>query len=256
MNTTRTLRLLSAIIVASLFVVAQSSAQPSGQWDFNSGNLTATVGADLQYADGGGGATALATAFGSTAAFSIPAINGTDAMVMRFPAATNGMGYLMPTPPANGTPTTVNQYTLLMDVFYPAASATKIRPLIRPYNLGGTEQYIIIDANGAVGPAVVGSGGVTGPFVGGLQPNTWYRLGLSVTAGGTIRVYTNGVEMGSFSGGTVDGFFALDPSPATALILGSTSTNAALGYVNSLQIRTNALNAGQMQALGGPSAAG
>jgi hypothetical protein len=102
---------------------------------------------------------------------------------------------------------------------------------------------------------VLGPGGINGPFVGALQANTWYRLGLVVTAGGTSRVYTNGVEMGSFASGTVDGFLALDPS-STALILATSSTNAALGYVNSIQFRDVALNAGQMAALGAASAAG
>src|SRR2546428_8727096 len=102
MNIKRSLRLLSAIMVANLLVVARTSAQPSGQWDFNSSNLTATVGSDLTYADGGGGPTATATVFGSCTAFGIPTIAGSNGVVMKFPAATGSMGYLMPTPAANG----------------------------------------------------------------------------------------------------------------------------------------------------------
>lgn len=252
MNITRSLRLAGATLLATILAATNLLAQPFGLWDFNSSNLTATVGTALNYADG---VTTAGTTFGTTAGFAIPDIAGSPAIVMRFPAATNGQGYTMPTPGANGGGSTVNQYTLLMDVFYPAASATKIRPLIRTYALGGTEQFIVVDANGAVGPSVVGSGGVNGPFVGGLQANTWYRLGLVVNAGGTIRVYTNGVEMGSFSGGAADGFFAVDPN-STALILGTTSTNAALGYVNSIQLRDSALSGGQMLALGAATAAG
>src|SRR6185369_14551314 len=114
---------------------------------------------------------------------------------------------------------------------------------------------VIDGASGGIGPLKVGASGVTGPYVGNIQPNTWYRIGLVVNAGGTIRVYTNGVEAGSFSGGTADGFFSLTPS-STALIFGDTSTNATLGYVNSVQLRDSALNAGQMAALGTASAAG
>ncbi len=249
MNNIRTMRFV-ALLVASLLGVAKISAQPFGLWNFDSANLNATVGGNLTYTEGPGGATALATTFGSEN------INGSPAAVMRFPAATNGMGYNMPTPPANGgSSSTVNKYTYILDVYYPTASAAKIRPLLRTYSLGGTEQYIIVDATGAVGPAVVGSGGVTAGAVGALQPNTWYRLGVVVDAGVAVRVYTNGVEMGSFSGGAVDGFFALDQN-ATALILGTTSTNAAAGFVNSIQLRNSALSAGQMAALGGPDAAG
>jgi hypothetical protein len=230
-----------------------------GQWDFNSSNLVQTAGAslgDLTYADG---ATTSQTVFGSTAAFGIANIGGTDGTVMRFPANTNGMGYRMPTPAANGGGSTVNQYTFILDVFYPSASSGKTRPLIQTVDTGaglGGEEFIVIDgASGGIGPLKVGASGVTGPYVGNIQPNTWYRIGLVVNAGGTIRVYTNGVEAGSFSGGSLDGFFSLNPS-ATALVLGDTSTNATLGYVNSVQLRDSALNAGQMAALGAASASG
>ncbi len=39
---------------------ADLSAQVTGQWDFRQGNLTATVGRDLGYFDGEGGATSTA----------------------------------------------------------------------------------------------------------------------------------------------------------------------------------------------------
>ena len=252
------MRLKSAAIFAVLIVAANSFAQPFGAWDFNSSNLTATVGTDLVYTDGGGGVTSLTTSFGTTTDFAISDIAGSPAALMRFPAATNGQGYNMPTPAANGGGSTVNQYTYLLDVFYPTASNSKTRPLIQTHNgvALGSQQFIVIDAaTGGVGPSKIGAGGVSGPFVGNIAANTWYRIGIVVTAGGTTRVYTNGIEMGSFSGGVIDGFFALDVN-ATALILADTSTNSALGYVNSVQIYDSALNAGQMAALGAPTAAG
>jgi hypothetical protein len=257
MNTTRKLRLFGAMIVASLLGVARMSAQPFGLWNFDSSNLVATVGTDLAYTDGGGGATAANTVFGTTTGFGIPNINGTNAVVMKFPAATNGMGYNMLTPAGNGGGSYVNQYTYILDVLYPTASGTSIRPLIRTDDavVDGTEQYIIVDATGGIGPASPSPGGINGPVVGNLPANTWIRLGLVVTGGGTIRVYTNGVEMGNFAGNTLDGFYSLTPS-GNALILASSGTNAAAGYVNSIQLRAAALNAGQMLALGGPAATG
>ena len=88
MNTTRNLRLLGALIVASLFFVARISAAPIGLWNFDSSNLVATVGADLAYTDGGGGATAAATVFGTTAGFGITNINGTNAKPFTIVAST------------------------------------------------------------------------------------------------------------------------------------------------------------------------
>src|SRR5437660_1415001 len=63
-----------------------------GQWDFDSGDLSATAGATLgplQYSDGPSGATRTATQFGTTASFGIPSIGGGSANVMKFPAATS-----------------------------------------------------------------------------------------------------------------------------------------------------------------------
>src|SRR5215471_8724237 len=109
--------LLSMVVLLTVLVTAKTSAQPNGQWDFDSGNLNATVGSALQYADGPGGATQLGTQFGTTTALGIPNINGTPANVMGFPIATNGMGYLMPDPAINnGGGTQVNEWTLIMDV--------------------------------------------------------------------------------------------------------------------------------------------
>jgi hypothetical protein len=253
------MKLKYLLCMASMLCVTKLAAQPFGSWDFNSSNLVATAGSDLAYADGSGGSTASKTVFGATTQLGIPDIAGSPAIVLKFPAATNGEGYLMPTPSANGGGSTVNEYTYILDVFYPSAAVGTTRPLIQTEDgthLGGAQQFIVVDGeSGGVGPASIGSGAANGPYVGSLQPNTWYRLAIVVQAGGTIRVYTNGVEMGSFSGGDLDGFFALNPN-AMALILANTSQAAAAGYANSIQLRDVALNAGQIAALGTVSAAG
>ena len=62
-----------------------SSAPVTGQWDFESGNLAATVGTALEYFGGPGGATAQGTAFGTTTSFGIEDIAGQPAKVMRVP---------------------------------------------------------------------------------------------------------------------------------------------------------------------------
>src|SRR6266568_8657423 len=73
-------------------------AQPAGQWDFDSGDLSATVGQALQYSDGPGGATQNGTSFGTPSSFGTPELTGGSARIMRFPAGTNGLGYLMQAP--------------------------------------------------------------------------------------------------------------------------------------------------------------
>ena len=241
---------LGAVVLATLLVAANTSGQPTGQWDFNSGNLNATVGAALTYADGPGGPTQLGTSFGTTTSLGIPNINGTAANVMRFPAATNGMGYLMPDPATpNGGGSQVNEWTLIMDVLYPAASDALDRPII---DTDGTifvpgPDFIVSASDGLGSPP-------SGPYGGSILPNIWHRIGISVTAD-VVSLYIDGQQVGTGAGAGLDNRFALSAG-ATSLILGTTLTNAAVGYVNSIQVRDVALNPGQMLAMGGPSAAG
>lgn len=237
-------------MLATFLLSAKTYGQPTGQWDFDSGDLNATVGAPLTYADGSGGPTQLGTAFGTTTTFGIPNINGTVANVMQFPAATNGMGYLMPDPAtANGGGSQVNEWTLIMDVLYPAASDAVDRPIIDTDGsifVAGPD--FIISASDGLGVAP------SGPYYGSIPPNTWHRIGISVTAD-AVSGYIDGQQVGTGAGAGLDNRFALSAG-LTSLILGSTTNSAALGYVNSIQLRDVALNPGQMLALGGPSASG
>ncbi len=259
MNLIKKLLVLALSLCSALFCAAPVLGQTLGQWDFNSNNLVQTAGAnlgDLQYADGPAGPTATATAFGTTASLGIPDINGTSAIVMRFPAATNGMGYQMPTPPnPNGGGSLVNQWTLIMDVLYPSASDAMIRPIIDSDGSALVEgPDLIVSASDGIGSPP------SGIYPGSISPDTWYRVGLVVNATNEVDIYVNGVQVGTTGRAGppdfgLDDRFALFTS-ATALILGSTLSNAAPGFVNSIQLRDTTLNAGQMLALGGPSASG
>ena len=250
MKTKRNARLCGATMVAAFFVAASIHAQPFGQWDFDGGNLAATVGSALTYADGPGGATDLADAFSSTTGFGIPNIGGNPAAVLKYPAATNGMGYMMPTPAANGRGSFVDNYTLLLDVLFPAESEGRLRPIIETD--GG---FIVPGADLGVS-AANGLGIVGGTSFGSITTNTWYRIGFVVRTN-EARMFINGALVGSqsVSGAEADRL-VLSPSDKS-LILANTAVNpAAPGYVNSIQIRAEALGDRHMQAMGGPSATG
>jgi len=239
--------LLGAITLAALLVTAKTSAAPTGQWDFDSGNLNATVGSALTYADS---PTQTGTQFGTTTTLGIPNINGVVANVMKFPVTTNGMGYFMPDPStANGGGSTVNEWTLIMDLLYPAASDAVDRPLIDTDGATFTSgpDFIVSASDGLGSPP-------SGPYNGSILPNTWYRVGMVVTAT-SVSLYVNGDQVFTGNGAGLDGRFALTAG-GTTLILGSTTNSAAVGYVNCIQLRDAALNAGQMIALGGPAATG
>ncbi|MEW6157693.1 MAG: LamG-like jellyroll fold domain-containing protein [Verrucomicrobiota bacterium] len=249
------LGLLITSILALILFHPVASAQPTGQWDFENGNLAATVGADLQYTDGQGGATELATQFGTTTALGIPDIGGTPAKVMRFPASTTPMGFSMPTPAnPNGEGSLVNDWTIMFDILFPAESDAKWRALMETDG-----RFLAPDADFFVNP---GNGiGISGQYHGQVSANTWYRIGFVVEASkGIIRKYINGVLVGSQSaksGATpaLDGRWSLAPG-SSAELFNDDDGEVAVGYVNSIQLRDVALSSPQMQAFGGPSAAG
>lgn len=235
--------------------LAPLHAQPFGQWDFENGNLTATVGTALSYIDGPGGATQSGTQFGTTTSFGIPNIGGAEAKIMRFPATTFGMGYYMPNPNvANGGGGFVNDWTIVFDVLFPADSSGKLRALMETdgRTLVNNADFFVGSNNGI---------GINGQFDGQLRPNTWHRVGFVVEASaGLIRKYIDGIEVGVQSardGGTpaVDGRWALLPGGLSELF-SDDNGETALGYVNSIQVRGEALSRKQMLALAGPSAAG
>jgi hypothetical protein len=247
---TRNLYVLGATLAAIFFVVAKTPAQPFGQWDFNSGSLSATIGSDLLYSDGPGAPTALGTSFGSCSALGIPTIGGSNALVMKFPAATNAMGYFMPTPAANGGGSLVNEYTIICDLLY--TNNATARPLVdTDGSLFVSGADFVISLNDGIGVTP------NGPYDGVIAANTWYRVGISVTAN-EVHKFINGIEVGANAGTGLDGRLALTASATTSTLIlaAGASGSATPGYVNSIQLRDVALNAGQMEALGGPSGGG
>ncbi|NLH73099.1 MAG: hypothetical protein GX456_08615, partial [Verrucomicrobia bacterium] len=90
----------------------------TGQWDFDNGDLRATVGKPLEYLDGPNGLTKQGTRFGTTTELGVPDIAGQPAKVMEVPGdLSNKIGYIMDHGIApNGGGTKVNQYTLIMDI--------------------------------------------------------------------------------------------------------------------------------------------
>jgi hypothetical protein len=254
---TKTLRTM-VILGTALLSGAATYGQTIGQWDFNSSNLVQSAGStlgDMTFADGTGGTTDTETLFGNNTTFGIPDINGTPATVMRFAAATNGQGYFIPPiPTASDGGSAVNSWTLIMDLLYPSESDGVDRPIIdtdAASTTGGGQVAgpdFIVSASGGLGAP----GGP--PYVGSILPNTWYRIGIVVTTN-QVSLYINGNRVGIIPGAGLDGRFALSAN-SSYLVLSTLFETAAVGYVNSIQIRNVALNPGQMSALGGPSAAG
>jgi len=76
--------------------VALPTSTVTGQWDFEFGDLGASIGAPLAYLDGAEGLTKAGTAFGLASELGVPALPGGDARVMKVPGdSSNKICYLM-----------------------------------------------------------------------------------------------------------------------------------------------------------------
>jgi len=243
----------SLLRAATLALASGEVAQAAvtGQWDFESGNLNATSGQPLQYADGAGAETSAATAFGTTTSFGIANIAGSEGKVMRFGTNTIPAGYSLPAPASgNGGGSQVNQWTLLLDVLYPAASNSRFRALVETD--GGNTPDADFFVNGANGVGI-------GTYGGTVAPNTWHRIALVVDAAkDEIRTYIDGKTASTRNAGgaaAIDGRWALSAGGVATLFADDNGETAG-GYVNSIQLHNTALSKGQVLALGTATAAG
>jgi len=256
------------LLVATWLVAAPAFGGVTGQWDFTNG-LTATVGTDLQYGDGAGGVTAGGTSFGKTSSFAIPGImpidiNGNptgpvvDADVMKFPKmTTSAQGYKMwPGAAANGSYSAgdVNQYALVMDIYYPAASTNKYRALFQTSATNSNDADWFIGDDAAT-PSPDGIG-ISGVYNGTIRPDTWYRIALVVNldagAGNpSYMKYINGHLVGSQSifGSRFAPWSAASGNPSW--ILSDNDGETEVGYIDHVQFYDSALSADQVAALGG-----
>ena len=238
----KTLRSVTAIVALalSLTVALTTRATVTGQWDFNSGNLTATTGADLAYR----GDTALSTVFTTSL------IGGLPANVMQFPATTPTQGYIMTHGMApNGGGSFVNQYTLIMDIMFPTASSGVYRALLQTSTGNANDGDLFVNTSNGIG--------ISGSYHGAILPDTWHRVAFVVdlTLGADrLRKFIDGALVGTqpLSSG-VDGRWSLG---ATALVFTDEDGETALGFVNSLQIHDAVLSDSLIASLGGATAAG
>ncbi|MBI4606994.1 MAG: metallophosphoesterase [Planctomycetes bacterium] len=230
------------------------------QWDFEDGTLAATFGpGDLVYLDGEAGPTASLTRIGTTASLGVPGIGGVEAGAMRFPkAASPSMGFrLRPNAPPNGGGKLINNYSLVLDLYVPAASFASDLWLCF-FNTHA--------ANATDGDAFVklstGGIGISGRYDGRNLPDTWHRVAfvIGVEAGlVSLRKYIDGAEVGTQALGAVDGRWAVRPLGDAApwlLLLTDDNGETTSGCLASLLFADRALSAAEVAGLGGPDAGG
>jgi hypothetical protein len=233
----------------SFTTVGPAGGNVTGQWDFENGDLSATLGTDLSYLN----SNQAGTQFGTTTGLGIPNIGGQVATVMFFPAynrITEGIE-MLPGIDANGGGSFVNQYTIVMDFLRPTESDGKWQALYNTSATNSNAADLEINRYNAIG---------TGQYHGSIAPNQWYRIAWVVdTVAGTIAKYIDGSFIGESITNGVDGRWSLHTASEglpTLLFTTSRNNRSAPGYVNSIQIRDGVLSAAEIAALGGASAAG
>jgi len=237
--------------------VPQPPATVTGQWDFNQGNLAATVGKDLQYFDGPTGTTASLTQFGTCSSFGLPLINGVDAKVMKVPGGpgvngNNNFGFIMDHQIAsNGGGIKVNQYTIIWDIYYTGGTIPFFN-CENPTNNGPADGSLFLQ----LGQMGQGSGGYTMEH--GDVSVGWHRLAFAVDLSrNLITKWVDGVKAQdwvSSSNGLDAARRAWQP---TVLLFadGDGDDHDGTVYVSSIQVRNGTMTEAEMVLLGGPSGA-
>jgi len=243
----------------TISVAGGNSATVFGQWDFNYGDLRATIGYDLHYLDptfdGPAGSAPSKTQFGTTAFFGIPDINGQVARVMHVPGGLDARyGYAMThgiSP--NGGGTKVNQYTLIMDV-YVAATGPGAASLWRVQPTGSSDGDLFWQGNN-FGQGASGYLG-KGTFTAGA----WHRVIAAYDEAASTPVVTkfvDGIKQNDWTANQgLDNSRRAMSSVAYLFADGTPTDERREMWVKSVQIRAGKLTDAQMALLGGADAAG
>ncbi len=227
----------------------------TGQWDFAFGNLSASIGSDLQYLDGVDGLTQTGTQFGTTTLFEIEGIDGEEALVMRVPGDLDrNIGYIMTHRIApNGGGTRVNQYTLAMDV-YIDTTGPGAASLWQTSSANNTDDGDLFWQGGNFGQGGDGYVG-TGQFTAGA----WHRVvaAYDMAANPPVVVkYVDGIFQHNWTANQSLDNTRRSLAPTAILFADGDQDERRMMYVSSVQIRAGRLTNEEIEAMGGPTAEG
>jgi hypothetical protein len=240
----------------AILVSGGATTTVTGQWDFEKGDLSATVGNALAFFGGDTGITKQKTLFGTTTELGISDINGKVAKVMEVPGdASPNVGYIMAhgiSP--NGGGTKVNQYTLIMDVYVEetgAGAASLIRLSNTNLNNGADGDLFWQGNNFGQG-----TGGYNGR--GTFTPGAWHRVVAAYDEAATppvVAKFVDGIKQDDWTAnqGLDNARRAMQP---TAVLFCDNGDERRKMWVNSVQIRAGKLSDAEIVALAGPSAEG
>jgi hypothetical protein len=240
---------------ASGIPIALPTSTVTGQWDFDFGDLGASIGAPLAYLDGDAGLTKEGTKFGLASELGVDLIGGKDVRVMRVPGdLSNKIGYVMAhriNP--NGGGSRVNQYTLAFDLFV-GTTGPGAASLWQTSSAANTDDGDLFWQGNNFGQGGNGYNG-TGAFTAGA----WHRVIAAYDMAATPPVVTkfvDGIKQDDWTANQ-----SLDNTrrtlSTTAILFGDGDQDERREmFVSSVQIRSGKLSDGEMAALGGASPEG
>jgi len=222
---------------------AIANAGIAGDWEFN-GNLNGNVGAAL-------------TANG-TVSFENGLINGSAASYAKF---SSGAYFIVPNSiGGNAGGTYTNQFTIIMDVFFPTENPNPWTSLLQTSVTNANDGDWFINPDGGLGiTADYSDAGNSLLF----DRGNWRRLALAIDTGSTpgngniYRSYVDGILQNTVQSPAswgIDGRYSLDT--VFEVFADNDGEVSPYGFVNSLQLRDTALSAEDIRALGGASANG
>jgi len=239
----------------SIITTGGSVTTVTGQWDFDAGDLRATVGQPLAYLDpafdGPAGSSANKTQFGTCSSLGVDLINGKDARVMRVPGDLDRrIGYVMEHGIApNGGGTKVNQFTLIMDVRVDT-SGPGAASLLQIDSLNNSNDGDLFWQGSNFGQ---GTGGYNGK--GTFTAGVWHRVAAAYDLAANppvVTKYVDGIKQDDWTAGN-----SLDAARRallpTAILFGDGDQDERRTmWVNSIQIRSGKLTDAELATLGAP----
>ena len=225
---------LRALIFLTLLIGLPATTQAGlvGLWEFeNSSNLSeATIGNDLT-----GGDPTIVPVAGISGGDGAASVSKGSEFTVTHGIAPNGGGSF------------VNEYTWLMDISYPAASAGKWMSLFQT-NTGNSNDGDLFVRNSDAAIGISGPGYTANTTL----ADTWYRLILSVDNDSHFRIYVDGSQWLDGVAQSTDGRFALDPF---FHILADENGDDETTFISNFAVWDEALDANAASALGGAGAA-
>lgn len=215
-------------------------------WRFTN-DLVADYGTgDLRYYDPATSDWAIGSiTISDTDSLDLPSISSGQDRVLSFPSLTSIQGLIItPNSPANGDYASSNKlsnYTLIMDLLWPASSDGQWRALMQTDTSNTNDSDLFVENENSGG---IGIGG----YFGTIQTDTWHRIAIVVYAApnnGIMELYIDGIQVGELSG--IDERWALN---TTALLLTDNNNETQPGYLSGILFSGRALTAAEIETLG------